>query len=61
MKFSRGIDMSLVVEITNIENLKKARKLLGAKSDGETRELALEFRALDGTITESRIFYYRIS
>ncbi|CAN5476515.1 hypothetical protein BH18ACI3_BH18ACI3_09990 [soil metagenome] len=23
MKFSRGIDMSLVVEITNIENLKK--------------------------------------
>ncbi len=31
--------MSLIVELTNIENLKKARNLLGAKSDGETLNL----------------------
>lgn len=34
--------MSVVVEITNTANLKRAKKLLGAKSDGETLELALE-------------------
>lgn len=34
--------MSVVVEITNTENLKRAKKLLGAKSDGETLEFALE-------------------
>ena len=34
--------MSTVVEISNTSNLRRARTLLGAKSDGETLELALE-------------------
>jgi hypothetical protein len=35
--------MSVFVEIKNVENLRKARILLGAKSDNETVELALEY------------------
>jgi hypothetical protein len=34
--------MSVVVEISNPAKLKKAKDLLGAKSDSETLELALE-------------------
>lgn len=34
--------MPVVVEITNQANLKKAKSLLGAESDSETLELALE-------------------
>jgi hypothetical protein len=34
--------MSVVVEITNPAKLKKAKDLLGAKTDGETLDLALE-------------------
>ncbi len=34
--------MSVVVEIENTVNLKRARTLLGANSDGETLEMALE-------------------
>ena len=34
--------MSVVIEITNTANLKKAKSLLGAKSNVETLELALE-------------------
>lgn len=33
--------MSVVVEISNLANLKKAKDLLGAKTDNETLELAL--------------------
>ena len=42
IEFARGNDMSMVVEISNTSNLRRARTLLGAKSDGETLELALE-------------------
>jgi hypothetical protein len=34
--------MSVVVEISNPANLKKAQNLLGAKTESETLELALE-------------------
>jgi len=34
--------MSIVVEIVNTTNLRRAKTLLGTKSDGETLELALE-------------------
>ncbi len=34
--------MSVVVEIINTTNLKRAKTLLGAKSDSETLEMALE-------------------
>lgn len=34
--------MSVVIELENTKNLKKARSILGAKSNVETLELALE-------------------
>lgn len=34
--------MSVIIEITNTQNLERAKKLLGTKTDGETLELALE-------------------
>jgi hypothetical protein len=45
--------MSVVVEITNPVNLAKAKDLLGAKSDSETLELALEIVIKDYESKES--------
>ncbi len=46
--------MSLVIEIENTVNLSRAREILGAKSNSETLELALEKVVADVETIETK-------